>query len=172
MELREAYLLMKLIKPEGGGATVEALNVTENGTYTPEEGVDGFNPVTVNVGGGGGGASGTVTISTTGIAFVDVLTVEEIGFTPKMFALYLKNPPSETKCVLEYIVVDFGTPYDYWRSRGWSGSGSASLDESGLPWTNTQYTSSARPKLQNGIISVKGSNSYPVIAGEYMWYAL
>lgn len=49
MELREAYLLMKLMKPEGGGATVEALNVTENGIYTPDEGVDGFAPVNVNV---------------------------------------------------------------------------------------------------------------------------
>lgn len=37
-----------------GGGVVEALVVTENGTYVPSEGVDGFNPVTVNVAGGGG----------------------------------------------------------------------------------------------------------------------
>lgn len=35
---------------DGGSETViEALDVTENGTYTPEAGVDGFSPVTVNV---------------------------------------------------------------------------------------------------------------------------
>lgn len=42
---------------ETGGsepAVVEALVVTENGTYTPGEGVDGFSPVTVEVPTGGG----------------------------------------------------------------------------------------------------------------------
>ena len=42
---------------ETGGsepAVVEALVVTENGTYTPGEGVDGFNPVTVEVPTSGG----------------------------------------------------------------------------------------------------------------------
>lgn len=41
---------------ETGGsepAVIEALVVTENGTYTPSEGVDGFNPVTVEVPTGG-----------------------------------------------------------------------------------------------------------------------
>ena len=42
---------------ETGGsepAVIEALVVTENGTYTPGEGVDGFSPVTVEVPTGGG----------------------------------------------------------------------------------------------------------------------
>lgn len=34
--------------------TTQALTVTENGTYNVPSGVDGFNPVTVNVSGGGG----------------------------------------------------------------------------------------------------------------------
>lgn len=39
----------------GGSAVVQPLNATENGTYNPPSGVDGFAPVTVNVSGGGGG---------------------------------------------------------------------------------------------------------------------
>lgn len=40
--------------PEAGGGeaadpVIEALNVTENGTYTAPDGVDGYSPVTVNV---------------------------------------------------------------------------------------------------------------------------
>ena len=38
--------------PTGGGV-VEPLSVTQNGTYNPPSGVDGYAPVTVNVGGGG-----------------------------------------------------------------------------------------------------------------------
>lgn len=37
----------------GGSAVVEPLSVTQNGTYTPPSGVDGYAPVTVNVSGGG-----------------------------------------------------------------------------------------------------------------------
>lgn len=37
----------------GGGAVVQPLNVTQNGTYNPPSGVDGYAPVTVNVQGGG-----------------------------------------------------------------------------------------------------------------------
>jgi hypothetical protein len=33
----------------GGSATVEEKTITENGTYTAPDGVDGFNPVTVAV---------------------------------------------------------------------------------------------------------------------------
>ena len=38
-----------------GSAVVQPLSVTQNGTYNPPSGVDGFAPVTVNVSGGGGG---------------------------------------------------------------------------------------------------------------------
>lgn len=41
--------------PTGGSAVLEHLSVTQNGTYTPDAGVDGFDQVTVNVSGGGGG---------------------------------------------------------------------------------------------------------------------
>ena len=36
----------------GGSAVIQALSVTENGTYTAPSGVDGYSPVTVNVSGG------------------------------------------------------------------------------------------------------------------------
>lgn len=39
----------------GGSAVIQSLSVTENGTYNPPSGVDGYAPVTVNVSGGGGG---------------------------------------------------------------------------------------------------------------------
>ena len=44
----------------GGSVTVEALSVTQNGTYTAPTG-KAYSPVTVNVSGGGGGASNVVT---------------------------------------------------------------------------------------------------------------
>ena len=46
---------------------LETLNITENGTYTPESGVDGYNSVTVNVASSGGG------FDTTGITTIDNL---------------------------------------------------------------------------------------------------
>lgn len=40
----------KFLKAFGGGSgAIEPLTVTENGTYTPPEGVDGYSPVSVNV---------------------------------------------------------------------------------------------------------------------------
>lgn len=47
---------------------LETLNITENGTYTPSSGVDGYNSVTVNVPQSGGGG-----FDTTGITTIDNL---------------------------------------------------------------------------------------------------
>lgn len=57
VETSESTIPRKPIFFEGGpGPTpepiIESLNVSENGTYTVPEGVDGYNPVTVNVSGG------------------------------------------------------------------------------------------------------------------------
>ena len=45
----------------GGSAVVQPLSVTQNGTYNPPSGVDGYAPVTVDVSGGGGGKQIEVT---------------------------------------------------------------------------------------------------------------
>ena len=49
-------LVAKALSGSGGGGepVIEALSVTENGTYTAPSGIDGYSPVTVNVSGGGG----------------------------------------------------------------------------------------------------------------------
>ncbi len=49
-------LLARKLGGSGGGATkpsIEPLNITENGTYTAPDGVDGYSPVTVEVKGSG-----------------------------------------------------------------------------------------------------------------------
>lgn len=54
MNLYELAVAKALSGSGGGGEPViEALSVTENGTYTAPSGVDGYSPVTVNVSGGG-----------------------------------------------------------------------------------------------------------------------
>lgn len=50
----------------GGSANIQALSVTQNGTYTASGGVDGYSPVTVSVSGGGGGG-----VSPKQINFID-----------------------------------------------------------------------------------------------------
>lgn len=51
----------------GGSAVVEPLSITQNGTYNPPSGVDGYAPVTVNVSGGGG--SPFITASFQGLSY-------------------------------------------------------------------------------------------------------
>lgn len=50
---REMAPAIQAIPTGGGGAVLEPLSVTANGTYTPGEGVDGFSSVVVDVSGGG-----------------------------------------------------------------------------------------------------------------------
>ena len=57
--LRHNTHITVVAKDAGGGSVaepvIEPLEITENGTYTAPEGVDGYSPVTVNVQTGGGG---------------------------------------------------------------------------------------------------------------------
>lgn len=50
-------------KPPVSPAAIEPLAITENGTYTAPDGVDGYNPVTVNVEGSGAVETCTFTLS-------------------------------------------------------------------------------------------------------------
>ena len=46
----------------GGSAVVQPLSVTQNGTYNPPSGVDGYAPVTVSVSGGGSSSVETTSV--------------------------------------------------------------------------------------------------------------
>lgn len=46
---RKELLLKKISEKGGSGGVIEPLTITENGTYTAPEGVNGYNPVEVNV---------------------------------------------------------------------------------------------------------------------------
>ena len=77
----------------GGGATIEALNVTQNGTYTASGGVDGYSPVTVSVSGGGGASNvvtGTFKGTTKGAALDVTLNYSGSGY-PIAVVIYPKG---------------------------------------------------------------------------------
>lgn len=71
MNLLDIAIAKKMSGGGGSEPTIEALSVTENGTYTAPSGVDGYNPITVNVSGGGGGGIGTL-IATKSLGHITV----------------------------------------------------------------------------------------------------
>ena len=54
MDLFDIAVARKLSGGGGSEPVIEPLSVTDNGTYSAPSGVDGYSPVTVDVGGGGG----------------------------------------------------------------------------------------------------------------------
>ena len=93
----------------GGSAVVQPLSVTQNGTYNPPSGVDGYSPVVVSVSGGGGTDIRITTKTTSGTnASVDVykneLFVENVGFMDVSGGSYkdfdvirlMYNPPASS----------------------------------------------------------------------------
>lgn len=72
----------------GGEAVIRSLDVTENGTYSTPSGVDGYNPVNVNVSGGGSitpeeqDALDTLVNSSEGVLNTDVTKGNEFNYKP------------------------------------------------------------------------------------------
>lgn len=71
--------------PTGGDVEVEALSVTQNGTYTAPTG-KAYSPVTVDVSGGGGGLEGEIAISggavqSSGVEVVSQPVIDAEGMT-------------------------------------------------------------------------------------------
>lgn len=75
----------------GGGANIEALSITQNGTYTASGGVDGYSPVTVNVSGGSSRIV-TGTFNTGSKSGTKSLTIPYTGSGyPIAFEIYVKG---------------------------------------------------------------------------------
>lgn len=84
----------------GGSANIEALSVTQNGTYTASGGVDGYSPVTVNVSGGASNViTGTFTTGSTAGA-IESLNIPYNGSGYPVFG---------------YITVNAGWGDTYWK---------------------------------------------------------
>ena len=99
---------------QGGGseAVIRSLDVTENGTYSAPSGVDGYNPVNVNVSGGGGSltpeeqeALDTLVDSSEGVLNTFVVESEGIlklnqnpSFSTSEWYIYLYDVDGEIYC--------------------------------------------------------------------------
>lgn len=53
LAISNGKIVARSVQWGGGSAVVQPLSVTQNGTYNPPSGVDGYSPVVVNVSGGG-----------------------------------------------------------------------------------------------------------------------
>lgn len=116
MDLYELAVAKALSGSGGGGdPVIEALSVTENGTYTAPSGVDGYSPVTVNVsGGGGGGLEFETGTYVKGGATAGIPTV--INFTnshTKPPAIIILASINETDVSYDYI--ETWQYIDYWQ---------------------------------------------------------
>ena len=77
-----------LVSASGGAATpvIEPLEVTTNGTYTAPAGVDGYNPVTVNVSESSGEAGGNVYFNFVGFYVCIAIYTDGTAKTHRIYA--------------------------------------------------------------------------------------
>lgn len=72
-------------------AVVQPLEVTENGTYTAPDGVDGYSPVTVNVAGSGGGLPAGVYLSAPDAPVINKYRQRRFVFNGVLYATAYKG---------------------------------------------------------------------------------
>ena len=115
----------------GGGANIEALSITQNGTYTASSGVDGYSPVTVNVSGGGltSVVRGSFRYASEGWQTISV-SYSGTGY-PIGLAIFIKNGISDStysQTVRRYAISEFYVSKNYNKvAPTYSGDGSISL---------------------------------------------
>lgn len=116
-----------------GGANIEPLTITENGTYTATD-IDGYSPVTVNVAGGvfTKEAKGTFTITEETEAEGYTIT-HNLGVIPDVFLLYSQGtmPSTTTNKIHSDMVVngsESATVYQRWSNVNRIASGSVVTD--------------------------------------------
>jgi len=171
----------------GGGVDVEALSVTQNGTYTAPTG-KAYSPVTVNVAGGGGASNlvmGTFTGTTTGAAMDIDLPYTGNGYPiavmvfPKEgtyksggtyynliqryaanFYTAIKNDPSTAPIYSGNIVnQNFSAVYQYRKN---SASSATSYGGTGTVSAKTYTGSAAVNNNSSGIVNFKSNTKMSV----------
>lgn len=120
-----------------GGATLQSLSVTENGTYTPESGVDGYNSVTVAVPGGFSASDEGKVVQNGALIPQTSLSVSENG----------TYDTTEKNSVV--VNVHESSPF-----AGLSNY----IESSGTQWINTGYYPTPNTRVET-VVNLSGTNS-------------
>lgn len=145
----------------GGDITVEALTVTENGTYTAEEG-KAYSPVTVNVPGFLGTSDATITLSFTFPEGAE-------GFTPQntliSWACYLNSTgnPYISGNAIPYGTDEVHVPYTTERASTLYNLDLIALSPEQDP---NNFQMDINNSTYSGGITLNSGEDYPVVTGD------